>query len=126
MDAQTVSAPIESLPLPSAAVLAYVAKWGAGALYVLSQPIGFPVQLGASQDLGGALTAARVSWSKRLDPPILVRCWWAHDVRACQEVMNLAVGCDLRRAPKEGSRLAATVAEAETAILAAADGSRSD
>lgn len=34
--------------------------------------------------------------------------------------MNLAVGNDLRRACKHGPRLAVTVAEAETAILAAA------
>ncbi len=45
MDAQTVSAPIESPPLPSAAVLAYVAKWGAGALYVLFSRSAFPYSL---------------------------------------------------------------------------------
>jgi hypothetical protein len=114
------SASIEPLPLPNAAILSYVARWSAGALYVLSQPLGFPVQLGASQDVADALAAARKTWLKGLEPPILARCWWAHDTRACQEVLNLAVGNDLRRAEKVGPRLSVTLAEAEIAILGAA------
>src|SRR6476659_1549188 len=105
--------PIEPLPLPDAAILAYAAKFGIAALHLITQPVGFPVQLGASQDVSEALAAARKTWPKGLDPPLLARCWWTHDARAAQQVVTLAIGCDLRRTVKEGPRLIASVAEVE-------------
>lgn len=57
--AEISSTRLEPLPLPSAAVLGYVARFGAGALYVITQPVGFPVLIGASQHVAEALAAAR-------------------------------------------------------------------
>ena len=88
MDTQTVSAPIELLPLPSAAVLAYVAKWGAGALYVLSQPIGFPVQLWCLPGLRRCTDGRAGELEQCLRSAAPGALLVGTRMRACQEIMK--------------------------------------
>jgi hypothetical protein len=108
---------MDALPLPSAAVLSYVAKFGAGAIYTFAPPRGCPVLIGAGQDIAGALMASRKSWSADVE---LAWCRWARDTRACQQLVTLAIGCELRLAARDGQRLTIPVEEAATAVLAAA------
>jgi hypothetical protein len=76
--------------------------------------------IGCGFDLAGELKAARKSWPKDLDPPVLAACWWVFDKRTAQQITSLAVASDLRQARKDELRLSVKLAEASAAIVAAA------
>jgi hypothetical protein len=123
-DALNASGPmspeITPLELPDSNVRLYLSRFAVGAVYVICGSTGFPCLIGAGFDLADELAAARKSWPKNLDPPVLAACWWVFDKRTAQQIANLAVASDLRQVRKEGPRLAVGLAEASAAIVAAA------
>jgi hypothetical protein len=108
------------LELPDAGVQRYLRRLNIGAVYIIAGSAGFPCIIGSGTDLATELAAARKAWPKDLDPPVLATAWWCFDLRTAQQIATLAVACDLRRITKDGRRLAVTIAEASTAIIAAA------
>ena len=125
-DALNAAGPISDTPeitpleLPDSNARLYLSRFSVGAVYVICGPTGFPCLIGAGFDLAGELAAARKSWPKELDPPVLAAVWWVFDKRTAQQITSLAVASDLRQARKDGSRLVVTLAEASAAIVAAA------
>jgi hypothetical protein len=111
---------ITPLELPDSNARLYLSRFAVGAVYIICGPTGFPCLIGSGFDLADELAAARKSWPKELDPPILAAVWWVFDKRTAQQIASLAVASDLRQARKEGPRLAVTLAEASAAIVAAA------
>jgi hypothetical protein len=89
-------------------------------VYIICGPTGFPCLIGSGFDLANELAAARKSWPKDLDSPVLAACWWVFDKRTAQQITSLAVASDLRQARKDGSRFSVNLAEASAAIVAAA------
>jgi hypothetical protein len=105
------------LELPDRAACDYLARFGVGAVYIIAAGAGCII--GSGTDLGDELAAAR-KVCKDLDPPQLVWAAWCFDLRAAQQVRNLSIACDLRRAQRDGPRLLVSVTEAVAAIKAAA------
>jgi hypothetical protein len=116
----TLQPEITPLDLPDSNARLYLSRFGVGAVYIVCGPTGFPCLIGSGFDLAGELAAARKSWPKDLDPPVMAACWWVFDRRTAQQIANLAVASDLRQARKEGSRLSVSLAQASAAIVAAA------
>ena len=108
------------LELPDSSARLYLSRFSVGAVYIICGLTGFPCLVGSGFDLAGELTAARKTWPKDFDPPILAAAWWVFDKRTAQQIVNLAVASDLRRARKDGSRFSVNLAEASAAIIAAA------
>ena len=125
-DALNAAGPISDTPeilpleLPDSNARLYLSRFSVGAVYVICGPIGFPCLIGSGFDLADELAAARKSWPKDLDPPVLAAVWWVFDKRTAQQIVNLAVASDLRQARKDGSRFSVNLAEASAAIVAAA------
>jgi hypothetical protein len=127
-DALNASGPISDTPqpaitpveLPDSNARLYLSRFAVGAVYIICGPTGFPCLIGSGFDLAGELAAARKSWPRELDPPVLAACWWVFDKRTAQQIANLAVASDLRQARKDGPRLSVTLADASAAIVAAA------
>jgi hypothetical protein len=123
-DAGSTPDPAETLApleMPDAGVHRYLRRFNIGAVYIIAGSAGFPSIIGTGTDLATELAAAHKAWPEDLDPPVLAAAWWCFDLRTAQQIATLAVACDLRRITKEGSRLTVTIAEASTAIIAAAD-----
>jgi hypothetical protein len=95
-------------------------QFNIGAAYIIAGSAGFPCIIGCGTDLATELAAARKVWPKSLDPPVLAAAWWCFDLRTAQQIATLAVASDLRRISKEGPRLAVSVTDASSAIIAAA------
>jgi hypothetical protein len=108
------------LELPDSNARLYLSRFSVGAVYIICGPTGSPCQIGSGFDLADELAAARKSWPKDLDPPVLAACWWVFDKRTAQQITSLAVASDLRQARKDGSRFSVNLAEASAAIVAAA------
>jgi hypothetical protein len=76
-DALGASGPTSEIPeilpleLPDSNALLYLSRFGVGAAYVICAPTGFPCLIGSGFDLADELAAARKSWPKDLDPPVL-------------------------------------------------------
>jgi hypothetical protein len=122
-DAVSTPDPADTLPpleLPDAGVQRYLRRFNVAAVYIIAGSAGFPCIIGSGTDLATELAASRKAWPKDLDPPVLAAAWWCFDLRTAQQIATLAVACDLRRITKDGPRLAVTIAEASTAIIAAA------
>ena len=125
-DALSVPGPTSDTPeillleLPDSNARVYLSRFSVGAVYIICGPTGFPCLVGSGFDLAGELTAARKTWPKDLDSPILAAAWWVFDKRTAQQIVNLAVASDLRQACKDGSRFSVNLAETSAAIVAAA------
>jgi hypothetical protein len=108
------------LELPDSGVQRYLQQFNIGAVYIIAGSGGFPCIIGCGTDLATELAAARKAWPKSLYPPVLAAAWWCFDLRTAQQIATLAVASDLRRISKEGPRLAVSVTDASSAIIAAA------
>jgi hypothetical protein len=108
------------LELPDSNARLYLSRFAVAAVWIICGPTGFPCLIGSGFDLVSELAAARKSWPKELDPPVLAAVWWVFDKRTAQQIANLAVASDLRQARKDGSRLSVRLSEASAAIVAAA------
>jgi hypothetical protein len=91
------------------------------AIFVMCPPSGSPCQPGAAVDLAEALTRARQTWPRDLDAPVLVYARLVDGIRPAQQVVNLAIACDLRDAKLDRSgRVSAQLDVVTAAITAAA------
>jgi hypothetical protein len=103
-----IAEPMVSLALPSRAERTYLANFEIAAVAVFAAAAGSPVAIAATADLEVALAAARRAWPRE-DPPTLVAALWAHNLRAAQQVSNLALASDLHGVGKVAGRLAIDV-----------------
>jgi hypothetical protein len=108
------------LELPDSNARLYLSRFSVGAVYVICGSTGFPCLIGSGFDLADELAAARKSWPKQLDQPVLAAVWWVFDKRTAQQIVSLAVASDLRQSRKDRSRLSVNLTAASAAIVAAA------
>jgi hypothetical protein len=118
-DTLNAPGPISDI-MPDSNARLYLSRFAVGAVYVICGSTGFPCLIGDGFDLADELAAARKSWPRDIDPPVLAAVWWVFDKRTAQQIANLVVASDLRQARKDGPRLAVWLVEASAAIVAAA------
>jgi hypothetical protein len=90
--------------IPTRAVRDYLSAFDLAAVFVTAPKGETPVGIGAGTE----------------SPADAEACWWTEGIEAAEAVVEMAVGCDLRSAPREGDLIAVTVAVAQAAIDAAA------
>ena len=111
---------IEPLQMPDKAAARYMSQFHIAALAVFCPLRGVPCQPVAADNLADAVTRARKLWPRELDAPILARAWWLSGIRPAQQVLNLALACDLRDAALTRGRLAVPLDAVAAALTAAA------
>lgn len=111
---------IEPLQMPDKAAARYMSQFHIAALAVFCPLHGMPCQPVATDDLAEALAAVRKAWPKDIDPPTLARAWWVSGLRPAQQIVSLALACDLRGYSLDHGRLSAPVTKLAEAITAAA------